>query len=265
MIVHLKQSGEVLTDRSDALHTYDALRLAAERIAEVHERANELDIEGLMVVSGGGNLTRGSELRDAFGPNSAVAASSDVVGRLATIHNTVMLAAALQDSGVPNKIFVAPGMGFCDATLGTLEPYSPEAVKETYARERVVLMAGGSGKDGQTTDAAVLDYTLAHAAAFPGDFAVAMKATKFNGIYNADPAVDADARRFERVAASWMLQHDLGGIDTRCAELIASADGDLALRVYSAYHSPHDAIREGLGTLVMSGAVEPVFAAETAL
>ena len=256
MIVHLKQSGEVLTDRSDALHTYDALRLATERIAEVHERANELDIDGLMVVSGGGNLTRGSELRDAFGPDSAVAASSDVVGRLATIHNTVMLAAALQDNGVPNKIFAAPGM---------LEPYSPAAVKETYAREQVVLMAGGSGKDGQTTDAAVLDYTLAHAAAFPSDFAVAMKATKFNGIYSADPAVDADARRFERVAASWMLQHDLGGIDTRCAELIAAADGEIALQVYSAYHSPHEAICKSLGTLVMSGATEPVFATETAL
>ena len=98
-IVHLKQSGELLTDVAGERWTPSALRKAAGRIAEVRSHASSLGVRGLLVVSGGGNVPdgsgRGANMREQFGEQSAVARYADVIGRRSTTDNTIMLAAAL--------------------------------------------------------------------------------------------------------------------------------------------------------------------------
>ena len=83
--------------------------------------------------------------------------------------------------------------------------YDPELVQEAYKAGKIVLMAGGSGKGGQTTDAAVVEYALWQAAAYPAIQSIALKATKFNGVYDSDPAANSVAKRYTDIAATMML------------------------------------------------------------
>ena len=190
MIVgHLKQSGEKLTaDGSGELWTPDALRRSAEQIGEVPRNMGRLVLHGLMVVPGAGNIVRGRNVYDSLPEGSQVHRRADVVGRLGTVMNAAMLSAALDDEKVPHVMLMAPGMGYADPHVGTIDAYCPEAAMEAYRRERVVVIAGGSGKDKQTTDAAVMDYTLLESATFPEMESIALKTTKFPGIYTEDPA-----------------------------------------------------------------------------
>lgn len=263
MIVHFKQSGERLTDSPLEPWTKHSLESAAEEIGALHARAHRLNIEGLLVVSGGGNLMRGANFAKQYPAESRMQSASDVVGRLATVANTVLLAASMRDAKIPTRVFTSDNMGYSDPSLGgRVDPYDIEAVHRAYQREEVVLVAGGMGRDGVTTDAAVMTYALRQAAALPDKGSLAMKATKYNGIYEADPASNPSARRFAELSARWMLQEGLGGLDETCVRLIAEAQGSLALQVYSMEYSVAQALEAEHGTFVLSGEAATVFATQ---
>ncbi len=269
-VVHLKQSGELLTDVKGERWTASALQKAAARIGEVQARAESLGVYGLLVVSGGGNVPdgfgRGANIRAQFGEDSTVARYADVIGRRSTIDNTIMLSAALTDAGVKHVIFSAPNMAFQDLTLGTIEPYDIGVVQAAFREGNVVLMAGGSGKDNQTTDAAVLDYALMQAEAHPELESVALKSTKFNGVYDADPAKDPNAKRYADISAATMLaDYDrFSAVDRKCLELLEEAEAknvDVHLQVYDASFSVVEALKDRtLGTIVYSKKIDARFA-----
>ena len=261
-IVHLKQSGELLTDVPGERWTPGALQKAATRIADVQRHAVELGVRGLLIVSGGGNVPdgfgRGANIRAQFGEHSAIARYSDVIGRRSTIDNTIMLAAALQDAGVPYLMLAAPHSGFSDLELGTVQIYDPELVQAAYREGKVVLMAGGSGKSGQTTDTAVVEYAQWQAAAYPDIPSIARKSTKFNGVYADDPAKHPDAARYASLSASTMLAEyeRFGAVDRRCLEILSDAGQrqlDVRLQIYAASYEITDALRDpNLGTIITS-------------
>lgn len=263
-IVHLKQSGELLTDDPNLRWTPNALRKAAERIAEAQAQAASLAVHGLLVVSGGGNVPggRGANTRDLFGANSTVSKYSDVIGRRSTADNTIMLSAALTDLNVPHIMLAGPHSGFEDVTLGIVQMYTPELVEAAYAAGKVVLMAGGTGKDGQTTDAGVVEYAVWQAKAHPEMQSIALKATKFNGVYDSDPATNPDAKRYTQISAATMLSdyERFKAVDHRCLEVLEQAHEqqlDVQLQIYAAEYSIVDALRDpSLGTLVHSQAVD---------
>lgn len=251
--------------------TPNALRKAAERIAEVQQRAGELGVAGLMVVSGGGNALddfgRGANVKRLFGFDSAVARYAvDVVGRDSTKDNTVMLKAALDDLGVPHRLMAAPNSAFDDIDLGHVLAYTPELAQEAYHHGEVVLMAYGSGKSGQTTDAAVVEYAMWQAQAYPNISSIALKATKFNGVFDSDPAANNGARQYAQISAGYMLKdyERFSAVDRRCLEIINEAGGagvDVGLQVYATEHSIVEALQdEHLGTLILSREVEPTYA-----
>src|SRR5690242_2678588 len=104
-VVHLKQSGELLTDKPGERWTPTGLQRSAERIIEVQKNADRLGVAGLMVISGGGNVPdgfgRGANTRKIFSADSMVARYADVIGRRSTTDNAIMLAAILIDMGAP--------------------------------------------------------------------------------------------------------------------------------------------------------------------
>lgn len=269
-IVHLKQSGELLTDKPGERWTVSALRRAAERLAEVQQNADRLGVAGLMVVSGGGNAPdgfgRGANMREQFGENSAIARYSDVIGRRSTIDNSIMLTAALIDAGVPHVLMAAPNSGFDDPTLGRVTAYDSDKIQEAYRAGKIVVMAGGIGKDGRTTDAGVVELTLLQAKAHPEIPSLALKSTKFNGVFDSDPAKHADARQYAQLSAKFMLaDYDrFSAVDRRCLEIMAEAGEnnlDVELQVYAAEYTIAQALEnEKLGTTIFSRAVESVFA-----
>lgn len=268
-IVHLKQSGELLTDEPGVRWTPNALRKAVERIAEVQRNAQELGVAGLLVVSGGGNVPdgsgRGDIMRQKFGADSAVARYADVIGRRSTVDNSIMLAAALEDAGVPHALIAAPHAAFNDLDLGLVPEYTMELVDAAYAEGKVVLVAGGSGKSGQTTDAGVVELAMWQAKAHPDIQSIAVKATKYNGVFDNDPAAHADARQYARISADYMLAdyERFSAVDKRCLEILSEAgraDIAVSLQVYAASYSIADALRdEHLGTTIASQDIEPTF------
>jgi len=268
-IVHLKQSGELLTDVPGERWTPTALAKAAARIAEVQQHADELGVAGLMIVSGGGNAPdgfgRGAELRAKFGADSPIAEYADVIGRRSTIDNAIMLSAYLQAAAVPHKLMAAPSSSFSDQDLGIVPAYDDSLVQQAYADGKVVLMAGGTGKSNQTTDTGVVELAMWQAQAHPEIPSLAFKMTKYNGVFDADPATNPEAKRYARLSADFMLtDYDrFSAVDKQCLEVLKQAGDkglDVQLQVYAAEYSIVEALQdEQLGTRIYSKACVPTY------
>lgn len=269
-IVHLKQSGELLTDQPGERWTLTALDKVAERIAEVQQNAGRLNVAGLMVVSGGGNVPdgfgRGKNMRERFGADSTLARYSDVIGRRSTIDNSIMLTAALIDHNIPHVLIAAPNSGFDDPTLGTIPAYDAELIQEAYSAGKVVIMAGGIGKDGRTTDAGIVELALLQAKAHPEVASVALKSTKYNGVFEDDPAKHPDARRYAALSAAFMLADytRFSAVDRTCLEVLKQAGDekiDIQLQVYAATYSVVEALEDTmLGSIIHSLPTKAVLA-----
>jgi len=263
MRAYLKQSGELLTDDPTKLWTPSAVYKSAERIADVHERRRALHLSGLMVMSGAGNIIRGADMRKDFGSPS-VAGVSDVLGRMGTMQNALMLHAALQDLDVPTQLLVAPGMKLEDGSLKHNPlPYSLQAEHDAGAAERVVLMLGGDGQNNSTTDGAMVNLAYRSALSRPEEPHRVLKATQVNGIYDRNPHENADAQRFAIISAAEMLEDTerFAAVDERCLRIMSEAPDNLTLQVYAADEfEPVTVLSRGLyvGTLVMPGQVEAV-------
>jgi uridylate kinase len=227
-----------------------------------------------MVISGGGNVPdgfgRGANTRKIFSADSMVARYADVIGRRSTTDNAIMLAAILIDMGAPCLLVAAPNAAFEDVELGPIPIYTPEVVAKAYHDGKVVLIAGGIGLGGRTTDAAVVSYALWQAKADPNVQSIALKATKFNGVFDDDPAAHPGARRYTGLSADFMLKdYDrFGAVDRICLETLKEAgdeDIDVRLQVYAAEHSVVQALEdEHLGTTIFSKQCAPAFAQEPA-
>lgn len=234
MYVHLKQSGELLAAQCEPgeLWTPNGVRATADKLKDIFANKDRYDIDGFLAVSGAGNIVRGDNLE-----KSQIAGSwRDVLGRLAIIQNTIVLTEALNYRNVPYRAFVADTMRFEDASLpeGFFEPYDVEAVLEAYEKERMVIIAGGTGEDGMTTDNAVMEYARRHQEARPEDAekVVVLKGTKRDGVYEDDPAKDLLVRRFSRISAVYMKENyeRFKVVDEGCLDQII--DTGIKMRIY---------------------------------
>lgn len=265
-VIHLKQSGELLTDDPSERWTPTALRKAAERIAEVQQNAARLDVGGLLIVSGGGNVPdgfgRGDIMRKKFGDQSAMARYSDVIGRRSTVDNTIMLSAALMEVGVPFLMLAAPKSAFNDIDLGEVKEYNLDLIQSAYREGKVVLLGGGSGTSGQTTDTGVVEVAMWQAKAYPDIPSLALKATKYNGVFEDNPQTNPDVRQYTQVSASFMLSdYDrFSAVDRRCLEIMEQAgkdDIDVRLQVYAATYTISQVLESNsLGTTIYAKDVE---------
>ena len=265
MFVHAKQSGELLCSQADdsQLWTPIGVRRSAEKLAAAHKDREKLNIEGLLVVSGAGNIIRGNALK----PYGIASGLEDFLGRLATVQNNIVLARRLEELKVPVKVFISDNMAVCDPSLPTdyLEPYDTEAVLEAYQRERMVLIAGGTGEDNKTTDNAVMEYARRHKVYDSAAELLVLKGTKEDGVFEDDPRKVLNARRYRTINARYMLDNysRFKVVDQACLEQI-DATG-IAMRIYA--DGQHDlqfaiSMNNGdVGTLVTGGDAEPVFAA----
>lgn len=257
MFVYLKQSGELLASQGEAgeLWTPEGVRSSTEKVAGAYDARKELGIRGLVLVSGAGNIIRGEKLREHGIANG----HADVLGRLATIQNTLVLANALRESGVPTSTFLSDNMRFKDNSLGDdLATYSLDAVQGAFEREHVVLIGGGTGEDNVTTDNAVMTYAIAHRDS-SDDEVLVLKGTKYDGVFDKDPEKYANAKRFARISAQYMLDNydNYNVVDESCLEQIA--DSGLGMRIYrdgqhdlSTVLGRHNARSRTIGTLIVS-------------
>jgi uridylate kinase len=192
--VVLKLSGEAFADPGLG---YGIDPLTVVRVAEEIAEARSDDIQ-IAVVVGGGNIFRGvSQAAKGMDP-----ASADYMGMLATVINALALRDALEKAGVPTRVQSA-------ITMQELaEPYIRLRAMRHLEKGRVVIFAAGTGNPFFTTDT-----TAALRAVELGADAL-LKASKVDGIYDADPATHPDAKRLDELSYMDFISDELRVMDT---------------------------------------------------
>ena len=232
--VLLKLSGEALMGkRGYGIDPDVARQIAAEVSAG---RAAGVQVA---IVVGGGNIFRGL----AAASSGMDRATADYMGMLATVMNGLALQDALEQAGAPTRVLSAIGMNeIC-------EPYIRRRAVRHLEKGRVVVLVAGTGNPYFTTD------TAATLRAVEIGAQVILKATRVDGVYDADPEKEPGARRFARIGYTEILTNRLGAMDATAVSL--AMDNKLPMVVFDMTVAGNisRAVRgERLGTLISEDA-----------
>ena len=230
----LKLSGEALAAGQGFGVDNNRVHEIAAEIADVHKLGVQIAI-----VVGGGNFFRGvAEQAKAMDRVSA-----DHMGMLATVINALALQDALEKQGVWTRVMSAIEMH------EVAEPFIRRRAIRHMEKGRVVVFAAGTGNPYFSTDtAASLRAMEIHADAI-------LKATKVDGIYDADPMKVKDAIKFEKITYMDILRLGLKVMDTTAIAMCQ--ENELPIVVFNL--NQHGNIRrvvmgENVGSLVYQGA-----------
>jgi uridylate kinase len=174
-------------------------------VQDIAQEIASIVVDGvqLAIVVGGGNIFRGVKGASA-GMDRATA---DYIGMIATVMNALTLQDSLEQMGVPTRVQTAIAM------QEVAEPYIRRRAIRHLEKKRVVIFAAGSGNPFFTTD------TTAALRAAEIDAEVIFKATKVDGVYDADPHLTPTAQRFKSLTYGHVLAHDLGVMDSTAIAL----------------------------------------------
>jgi uridylate kinase len=226
----VKLSGEALMGESD----YGIDPVFLKRLAAEIGAVRSAGIEVALVV-GGGNLFRGAGLARA-GMDRVTA---DQMGMLATVMNSLALQDALESNGLYVRVMSAIRIN------EVCEDYIRRRAVRHLEKGRVTIFAAGTGNPFFTTD------TAASLRAIEIDAQLLLKATKVDGVYDADPAANPTARRYERLRYDQVLDDRLNVMDATA--IVLCRDHDLPMRVFNLNEADalvRAARGEDVGTLV---------------
>jgi uridylate kinase len=207
--VLLKLSGEALM--GDLAYGIDpnVVETITGEIADVVKEGIEIAI-----VVGAGNIFRGIK-GAAAGMERATA---DYIGMIATVMNAMTLQDSLERMGVPTRVQTAIAM------QEVAEPYIRRRAMRHLEKHRVVIFGAGSGNPFFTTD------TTAALRAAEINAEVVFKATKVDGVYDADPKINPNAKRYRTLTYGHVLQHDLKVMDSTAIALCK--DNNIPIMVF---------------------------------
>ena len=194
----LKISGEALAGQVGYGIDTDILKILAQEIKEIHEMGVQIGI-----VMGGGNIFRGIK-----GATQGMdRASADYMGMLATVLNCLALQDALEHEKVNTRVQSAIEM------RELAEPYIRRRAVRHLEKNRVVIFGGGTGNPYFTTD------TTAALRANEINAEIVLKATKVDGVYDADPRKVPTAKKFTRLTHHDALSRRLEVMDSTALSL----------------------------------------------
>jgi uridylate kinase len=226
----LKLSGEALL--GDRAYGVDPAFCAfiAKQVAQVQARGVQVGI-----VVGGGNIFRGL----AASASGMDRATGDYIGMLATVMNGLALQDAVERAGVPTRVMSAIAMN------EIAEPYIRRRAVRHLEKGRVVIFVAGTGNPYFTTD------TAAALRAVEIGAEVLLKATKVDGVYDADPMTEPGAHRYARLEYTDLLRDQLKVLDGAAVSLCM--ENDLPIVVFD-LNRPDNIARvadgEPVGTLI---------------
>ena len=229
----LKVTGEVFAGPQNFGIDGKTIKAFAEEIKEVKEMGCDL-----AMVVGGGNIFRGA-VASEIGMDRA---SADTMGMLATVINSLALQDALEHLGVSTRVLSAIEM------RQVAEPYIRRRATRHLEKGRVVIFAGGTGNPYFTTD------TTASLRAMEVGAEVILKATKVEGVFDADPFKHAGATKFEELTYIEVLNRELKVMDSTAISLCM--DNNLPIIVFNLMEKGNIkrvVSGESIGTLVSGG------------
>lgn len=194
----LKLSGEALMGSEPYGIDTVVLREIAEQISEVHRLGAQIAL-----VIGGGNIFRGVSAASGGMDRS----TADYMGMLATVMNALAMQDALESLGIATRVQSAIAM------KEVAEPFIRRRAIRHLEKGRIVIFAAGTGLPFFTTD------TTAALRANEIGADVLMKATRVDGVYEADPLKNPLAVRYERISFSEVLNRNLKVMDATAISL----------------------------------------------
>jgi len=174
----------------------------AEILAAKVKRVYDLNVQ-IAVVIGAGNLWRGRQGLE----HGMERTTADHMGMLATVMNALALQDALERMGVVTRVQTAIEM------KAIAEPYIRGRAIRHLEKGRVIILGGGTGNPYFTTD------TAGALRAMEIDAEVMIKATKVDGVYDGDPNVNTDAKRYEMLTYIDAVNKRLGVMDSTAITL----------------------------------------------
>jgi uridylate kinase len=226
----LKLSGEALLGERQYGVDPAICAFIAHQVAVVRDMGVEVGI-----VVGGGNIFRGL----AAAARGMDRATGDYIGMLATVMNGLALQDAIERAGLPVRVMSAIGMN------EIAEPYIRRRAVRHFEKGRVVVFVAGTGNPYFTTD------TAAALRAVEVGAEVLLKATKVDGVYDADPLQVPTATRYERLSYHDVLRDQLKVLDAAAVSLCQ--ENNLPIVVFD-LNKPENITRvargEPVGTLI---------------
>lgn len=231
--VLLKLSGEALMGRES--YGIDPEMIA--RIASDIRDVNALGVE-IAVVIGGGNIFRGAGLAQA----GMDRVTGDHIGMLATVINALAMQDALERLDVFCRVMSALKIN------QVCEDYIRRRAVRHLEKGRVVVFAAGTGNPFFTTD------TAASLRAIEIGADVMFKATRVDGVFDADPLTSPSAKRYERITYDQVFTQNLAVMDATA--IVMCRDNGIPLQVFN-LHNDGELMRaivgEPVGTIVERG------------
>ena len=208
--IMLKISGESLAGSNEQGFDFDILNDLSENIKILTSQ----DIR-VSIVLGGGNFIRGA----SFSNGVVDRVTSDYMGMLGTVINSLALQSNLEKIGVPSRVMTALSIN------RVAEPYIKNKATRHLEKKRVVIFASGTGNPFFSTDTAA----VLRASEMKSD--IILKGTKVDGIYDKDPVSNKDAIKIEKISYSDFLNKEIKVIDATAISL--AKDRSLPIIIFS--------------------------------
>lgn len=208
----LKLSGEALSGNGEGGIDPDVLDTISGEIKQIYDKGIEIAL-----VIGGGNIHRGV----AGTTKGMDRTTSDHMGMLATIINSLALQDNLERKGINTRVLTAIEM------KEIAEPYIRRRAVRHLEKKRVIIFAAGTGNPYFTTD------TAAALRANEIDADIIMKATKVDGIYTQDPMIHSDAQKYDQLKYIDVLNQGIKVMDSTAISLCM--DNEIDIMVFNMF------------------------------
>ena len=212
--IMLKISGESLAGDNEQGFDFKILNDLSQNIKILADKNISISI-----VLGGGNFIRGS----SFSNGVVDRVTSDYMGKLGTVMNSLALQSNLEKIGVPSRVMSAISIN------RVAEPYIKNKATRHLEKKRVVIFASGTGNPFFSTDTAA----VLRASEMKSD--VILKGTKVDGIYDKDPMTHNNAKKISEISYADYLSKDIKVMDATAISL--AKDRSLPIFIFSIMNS----------------------------
>ena len=230
MRVLIKISGEMLAGESSSTFSKDTLENIAKKIEKLSKDGHSIGI-----VVGGGNIFRGESLSKDLKIERETA---DYAGMLATIQNALVLKGFLENRDLSPIITSAIEMH------KVVESTRHQKTIKSFDSGKIIIFSGGLGHPFFSTDTT----TIQRALEFKADMAIMVK-NNVDGVYDEDPKENANAKKYDSITATEVLNKKLSFADNTAIAL--ARDEGMKIRVIS-FDCLERCFDESVGTTILA-------------
>lgn len=227
----IKLSGEALSGAG--AFGFDFIRI--KKLANELKYLNQHDVK-LAIMIGGGNIFRGRMIKH----NEIEGVRADHMGMVATVLNAMCLSGVLNQIGVKSRVISA------FTVSNFIEVYNQKNCLKYWKNNNILVFAGGTGNPHFTTDTSAVDVAVKLKAE------IVLKATQVDAVYDKDPKMYKNAKKFHELKLSDAIKMKLGIMDIKAYEI--ARDNNIKIKVFKLQSGNFKRVftKDNIGTIIKS-------------